>query len=74
MKANSLSLDPDLTAALGECEVGETKSMMVTVRVDAKDDTGLKATVTEVEPYEMEEVEEEETPPSGSSALKEAIE
>jgi len=77
MKTNSLSLAPDMVAELGECAVGDTKEVMVTITVDAKDDTGLSGTITAVEPYEtepeVEEVEPEMPSGSGSKALKAAL-
>jgi hypothetical protein len=71
MKANTLHVDPELEAQLGECKVGDTKQMLVTVEVTGKDDKGLTATITGVEPYEDTEPEYEE--PTESPALKRAM-
>lgn len=74
MKTNSLSLDAELAGQLGECKPGETKTITLTVTVDAMDE-GLMATVDSVEPYaEEEEVYEEPAPKKkGAKALRVAM-
>lgn len=57
MKTDSFSVGPELASELGECEVGETKQVMVTMKVTKHDESGIAGTITGVEPYE-EEAEE----------------
>jgi hypothetical protein len=71
MKANLLTVDPEMESKLGECAVGETKQMMVTVKVTGKDEEGLSAEITDVEPYAEEEYEE--PAPTKSPALAKAL-
>lgn len=70
MKQNLLTVDPEMEAQLGECKVGDTKQMLVTVEVTAKDKDGLSAKITGVEPYAEAE---EEPAPSESPALAKAM-
>lgn len=71
MKANLLTVDPEMEAQLGECAVGDTKQMLVTVEVTEKGEDGLAAKITGVEPYAEEE--EEEPTPTKSPALEKAM-
>jgi hypothetical protein len=59
MKPNTFSLDSELAASLGECEVGETKTITLEITVDKMDDSGLSGTVNSASYSEPEE----ETPP-----------
>ena len=76
MKPNTFSLDPTLAAELGDCEVGETKTITLEITVDKMDDSGLSGTVNSAT-YEEEESEaemEEETPPEPPSKRPKAVE
>lgn len=68
MKTNSLSIGPELKAALGECRPGETKQVLLTITVNNADDAGLDGTVVAVEPYEAPAEEEPEMAPPGPAA------
>lgn len=79
MKPNFVTVDAEMAKELGDCAVGDTKKMMVTMTVDGMGESGLTGTITAVEPYEApEEPEAEEevaAPVAGqkSKALAEAI-
>ena len=46
---NTLEISPELASSLGECNVGDTKTIMVTGTVTAMDATGIKLNVADVE-------------------------
>jgi len=83
MTPNSVSVDPEMAAALGDCQPGESKQMLITVTVNTHDEEGITATITGVEPYvaPAEEEAEEAVEPaptaypagSGSKALQQAL-
>lgn len=82
MTTNSLVLDPELTAQLGDCAAGDEKQVVLTITVDKHDDTGLSGTVTAVEPYDAAASDTTEgepaavanaTPGMGSPAMKKAM-
>lgn len=74
MTANSFAVDSELEASLGECKVGDTKQIMMTVEITGKDDSGLSGKIVGVEPYDTaEEAPETEAPSTGSKALKDAL-
>lgn len=62
MKTNSVSLDSELAAALGDCKVGDTKDITLRITVDSMDDTGFNGTVQNVVDYEEPDEEDGETP------------
>lgn len=79
MKTNSVSLDSDLAAQLGDCTVGEEKQITLTVKVTGMDDKGFTAEVTGAQPYDETEQtdnpDEEAADTSGPSpAMAKAME
>lgn len=72
MSANTISLDADMKAKLGECKPGDKKTFTVTVTVDdAKE--GLKATVNEVAHYEKEPAKEKPSKGKRAKAVETAM-
>lgn len=62
--------DPDIAAALADCEPGETKTFTVTVTATVKDETEFRSDVEELQ-YSGEHEEEEPAEAEGEAYAEE---